>query len=438
MDQLSASPFHNGEGPSAFDAHQDALFSHPDRTGRVDALKDPLREISQKLQAMGDVVIGRGTGDPLGSEIQFGDVVLPNMFVGAKMCQGTVYAAVSFQAARAVYGNARLFSVSGYRDTLAMWGSLINTMDPPEHGKYRRIMQPGFTPVAVAKYERELIRPSIARRFAMVKDKGRADLVRELTPYNAYEITGAIAGFDPEDIAFVAACFGKMNGGNHDPAAMAEGIAAIRAYALELVKKLRKAPRDDVISQMIKSEVDGESLIDDKLVGMCISLLGGGIDTIYKQSGNIICLLLNNPDQFDLIKADRSLIPNFVDESLRYDGVASMMARRASEDTELLGVPIPKGGIVFVPQAVADRDPTRWENPHVLDATREFRTSVQFGGGAHICAGAGIARIALSVLIEHLIDDMPNLRWDPEKEPARITGWHQRTPLSLPVVWDVP
>lgn len=433
-------PFQNESALKApvFEADPEALFSHPDKTAKVDALEDPLKEIAVKLQAMGDVAVGYGVGEPLGSEIRFGDVVLPNMFVAARFCTGKVYAAVSWKAARAVYSNHNLFSVSGYSETIGQWGPLINTMDPPEHTKYRRIMQPGFTPEAVAKYESELVRPVIARRFAALKHKGRADLVRELTPYNAYEITGRIAGFNPEDIAYVASCFAKMNSANINPAALAEGSAALRDYAGKLVARLRAAPGDDVISSMIRAEIDGAPVADDnRLVGMIISLLGGGIDTIYKQSNNIICLLLNNPGQFDLIKADRSLIPNFVEESLRYDGVASMMARQATRETELLGVPMPRGAIVFVPQAVANRDPARWDDPHKLDVTREVKPHVQFAAGVHSCAGAGLARVALGVLIEHLIDDLPNLRWDPDQKPARITGWHQRTPLGLPVLWDI-
>lgn len=434
---MTSCPVSGARSAPAMRLDSEALFHHPDKTDKVDALDDPLREIAEKLHAMGDVAIGCGAGDPLGSEVLFGDVMLPNMFVGTNMCRGTVYAAVSFRAARAVYANARLFSTGAYSDTLRVWGKLINATDPPDHGKYRKIMQVGFTPEAVARYEHEIVRPTIERHFSSVRQAGKADLVRELTPYNAYEITGRIAGFDPSDIALVADCFGRMNGGNHDPQAFLEAVKDLRDYAGSLVTRTRREPNESLISKMIQSEVDGLPPDDDRLIGLVISLLGGGIDTIYKQSGIVICQLLNNPTLFERLRQDRSRIPAFVDESLRYDGVASMMARQATEDTDLYGVAIPKGAIIFTMQAVADRDPTRWEDPHTFNPDRDFQTTVQFGGGPHICAGAAIARITLSVLIEHLIDDMPNLRWDPAHGPSRTTGWHQRATLSLPVLWDV-
>jgi cytochrome P450 len=276
----------------------------------------------------------------------------------------------------------------------------------------------------------------MTRRFSELRPKGRADLVRDLTPYNAYDITGGIIGFDPEDIAYVATCLTDAHAANVDPKRGRAGIDAQRAYAKELIDARRAAPRDDLVSSMINSEVDGHPITDEYLIGLVNMLLGGGIDTIYKQSGNIVALLIDHPDQFDLLRANRELIPRFVDESLRYEGVACMFARQATQESTLLGTLIPKDAIVFGMNGVVNRDPDRWSDPHRLDVMREPKPHMQFSSGAHSCLGALVARRALSVFIEHLIDDLPNLRWDPSKPHPRITGWHFRSPLRLPVLWD--
>jgi cytochrome P450 len=187
---------------------------------------------------------------------------------------------------------------------------------------------------------------------------------------------------------------------------------------------------------MIRQEVDGEPVSQRNLLGLVNVILAGGIDTIYKQSGNIISLRLDNPEQFDRLRANRSLIPNFVDESVRYEGVATNFPRMATEDTILEGVTIPRGSIVFGMIFAADRDASRWTNPRVLDVTRPPQPNLAFSAGAHSCIGAQVARMALACLIEHLIDDLPNLRWDPAKPHPKITGWNQRTVLNLPVIWD--
>lgn len=108
----------------------------------------------------------------------------------------------------------------------------------------------------------------------------------------------------------------------------------------------------------------------------------------------------------------------------------------ATEDTVLEGTAIPKGGILFGMIFAADRDPARWNDPHQLDVTRAPKTNMSFSAGPHACIGAPIARMALCCFVEHLLDDLPGLRWDPAQPAPRITGWTQRTALHLSVLWD--
>jgi len=417
-------------------AANSAIFAHPDKTDTVDCMDDPVTEIATKFHAMGPVIKGHGTGTPRGSQVRFGDIVLPNILLTAQACQGDVYAAITFNAVRTLYTRPKVFSSTCFLDSLGRQGPTLTTMDPPEHSKYRVVAQPGFTPSQIAKYDERLIRPSITRRFAELKatHKGQANLVRHLTPGITFEINGTIIGFTPEDVAFFTEC--KKMAFSHDPEAVAAGTKAMSAFSAALIEDRRANPKDDLISFIVQQQVDGEPVSHRNLLGLVNVIMSGGVDTIYKQSGNIVTLLLDNPDQFDLLRADRSLIPGFIEETIRYEAVPTHFPRMALEDTELEGVAVPAGAIVFGMIFSANRDPARWPNPHVLDAARPVKPNVAFSAGPHACIGAGVARLALACFVEHLIDDLPRLRWDPDQPRPKITGWTQRMPLDLPVVWD--
>lgn len=436
MEKLQC-PFHAEDNGEQQSFGLEALITHPDDTKDIDALEDPVQEIAAKLHAMGPVVKGRGVGDPPGSKMQFGDVVLPNIFIAAHLIEKECFAAVSWEASLKVYAKPKIFASKVYKPTFGHWGPILTTMDRPEHPKYRAVVQQGFSPQALEKYKKEIISPVLERRFKDLRSKGRADLIRDLTAHYAYDITSTITGFPEEDKLYIAHLFEHAHQVNTNPEGAARANAEIKAYAQNKIDERRIEPRDDVITMMINSKVDGEPLNDEHLVGLTTNLMIAGIDTVFKQSSSIIYLLLAHPDQFDLLKSDRELIPQFVEEAMRYQGLGNVQARQATQDTELLGVHIPKDGVIFTMHGIAHRDPCRWADPDKLDVMREQKPHMLFSSGAHTCLGKDVARAALAGLIEHLIDDFPNLRFDPDYPTPRITGWTLRAPLSVPVVWDV-
>ncbi|MEZ5656632.1 MAG: cytochrome P450 [Sphingobium sp.] len=429
-------PFHGEDAGDQQALSLDSLITHPDDTRDIDAMEDPVREIAAKLHAMGPVVKGRGVGDPPGSKMQFGDVILPNIFIAAHMIEKECYAAVSWEAALKVYAKSKIFSSKVYRPTFGHWGPILTTMDRPEHPKYRAVVQQGFSPQALEKYKKKVISPVLERRFKDLKPLGRADLIRDLTAHYAYDITSTITGFPVEDKLYIAYLFEHAHQVNTDPEGAAKANAEIKAYAQKKINERRVEPRDDVITMMINSTIDGKPLDDEHLVGLTTNLMIAGIDTVFKQSSSIIYLLLAHPDQFDLLKSDRALIPQFVEEAMRFQGLGNVQARQATEDTELLGVHIPKDAVIFTMHGIAHRDPCRWADPDKFDVLREQKQHMLFSSGAHTCLGKDVARAALAGLIEHLIDDFPNLRFDPDYPRPRITGWTLRAPLTVPVIWD--
>jgi cytochrome P450 len=422
-----------------FQYDPDVMFGHPDDTTEIDAYDDPVREIATRLHAAGPVVRGNGLlTDNGGAAVRFAGITFPNILTPPSYCEEDCFCAVSWDAVRAVYMNPKVFSSTVFEESVgAFWGPALSPMDPPEHTKYRSIMQLGFTPKRIASYEEKIINPIIAKRFDAIKHKGKADLVRELNAFYPFEIVGTIVGFDPSKVGFVGACFNRIWHANVDPAGAYAAATALKSYSKNLIDSRRGLPaQDDLVSAMMEAEVDGAPLAEERFVAMINHFMAGGIDTTYGQSGNLVHTLLSHPEQFEALKRERTLIPAAVEESLRYEGIGGIVCRRAIEDADLCGTFIPKGSVVFIMHGVADRDGSRWENPDVFNIHRARQPHIQFGSGPHSCIGQYLARFMLARYVEHLIDDLPNLRWDPAHSPPRITGWTQRHPVTLPVVWD--
>jgi cytochrome P450 len=437
----SSDPTANIISPAGdFQYDPDVMFGHPDDTTEIDAYDDPVREIAVRLHAAGPVIRGEGLlTSKGGAAVRFAGVTFPNILTPPSYCEQGCFCAVGWDAVRAVYMNPKVFSSTVFEESLgAFWGPALSPMDPPEHTKYRSIMQLGFTPKRIAAYEETIINPIITRRFDAIKHLGKADLVRELNAFYPFEIVGAIVGFDSSKVAFVGACFNRIWHANVDPQGAYAAALALKTYSKNLIESRRgQPPKDDLVSAMMEAEVDGAPLSEERFVAMINHFMAGGIDTTYGQSGNLVHTLLSHSEQFEALKQDRGLIPGAIEESLRYEGIGGIVCRRAIADTDLCGTFIPKGSVVFIMHGVADRDRSRWENPDVFDVRRTRQPHIQFGSGPHSCIGQHLARFMLARYVEHLIDDLPNLRWDPTSTaPPKITGWTQRHPVTLPVVWD--
>jgi cytochrome P450 len=412
----------------------DSLFRHADNTAFVDKLDDPIQTVAN-LSRDGAVIEGKSVED--GQFIEFDGIRLANILVAPSHLEKGVFAALTWDAGRRVFTDPATFSSKCFAEgSGTLWGPNIAGMDPPEHTKFRMIVQLGFVPKFVASWEPTIITPALDRRFASIRSNGRADLVRELTVFFPYEIAGAVVGFDPGDIGFVAQSFLKTYKLLSEPEVAAQASEDLKSYARKLIEARRREPQNDMVSAMAQAEVAGEPIPDDTFVGMVIHLLQGAIDTVFRMSSTIVHLLLSNPDQFDSVKADRALIPNVVEEALRHQGVACMIPRLVMKDVELEGTHMPAGSVVWVMISPINRDASRWNDADRFDISRPAMPHFTFGNGPHSCIGMHLARKELSLFVERLIDELPNLRWDPAVPTPKITGWMFRGPTTLPVVWD--
>jgi cytochrome P450 len=313
-------------------------------------------------------------------------------------------------------------------------------MDDPEHKRLRSLVAQAFRQKSLAHWDADLVLPVVDEMIDGFVDRGSAELVREFTYQYPAQVIAEILGLPREDHPFF------------HPRALAvinvavrpdEGIAAsaeLRDYFEGIVEERRKHPGTDLISELVQAELDGERLGDEEIYSFLRLLLPAGAETTYRATGSFLYALLTHPDQFDALRADRSLMPQAIEESIRWEGPLLITSRECATDVELGGVSIPKGAFVVTNVGSANHDPTRWDRADEFDIFRESQPHIAFGVGIHMCLGMHLARMEMATAVNRLIDRCPNLRPDPERwdaDDVHIHGEKFRSPTSLPVVFDV-
>lgn len=287
--------------------------------------------------------------------------------------------------------------------------------DDPDHKRLRGLVNKAFTPRAV-----EAMRPR-AREIAeeLIDDihEDEFDFMEKIAgPYPTIVIAEML-GVDTDRRHDFKAWSDASNDAFFDVMRSAETLAAganaeaelDRLFRAEIAKR-RALPTDDLIGAMVAAEEAGDMLTEDEIVQQCNLLLIAGNITTTDLIGNGMKALLDNPEQFDLLKADPSLVPQAVEEMLRYDSPVTYSARIAERDRTEDGCPIHKGESIYTALAAANHDPDQFENPERFDIMREDKRHQSFGGGRHFCLGAPLARLEAQELFAVLIEQMPNIR----------------------------
>jgi len=212
------------------------------------------------------------------------------------------------------------------------------------------------------------------------------------------------------------------------------GAVAMGTLFQEKIQQRRKEPTGDVLSQLIHSEINGQSMTDDELVGSMMMVLNGGHETTANLLDNSLMALANHPYQFALLKNDRSHMDTAVEECLRYDSPVLSLGRVVKEDTRLGDKELTAGERVFAMLVSANRDEEVFENPDTFDVTRNPNPHMAFGKGPHFCMGTPLARIEGRIALEAIIDryDSITLDEDMSKVPW-INSMVTRGPVRLPV-----
>jgi cytochrome P450 len=347
------------------------------------------------------------------------------------------YRALRHRDVEAVLRDPDTFSSRINQDTMGPYmGTLLLAKDGPEHTRYRALVSHAFRTRALERWERELIRPTIERLLDAIAPRGRADLVRDVTRQYPVQVIAGIVGVPLEDHPRFQSWADAIAAG---PLAPEPGLAASRAmreYLTPIVEARRASPRDDLISDIVTAEIDGQRLDDEHVYGFLRLLMPAGAETTFRALGNLLLALLTRPDQLERVRRDRKLVPKAVEETLRWESSITMVNRVATRDTQIAGCPVGAGDSLLIATGAGNRDPDVYERPDAFDLDRPEQPHLAFGWGRHLCLGMHLARLEMAVGLEAILDRLPGLRLDPAEPAPEIVGVAFRGPERLPVLFD--
>ena len=315
-------------------------------------------------------------------------------------------------------------------------GELILAMDGQQHRSYRNLVAHAFRASALERWDDSLIRPTIIRLLDEIAPQGRADLVRDITSKYPVQVICGLVGVPLADSAQFHHWAEQINTGPLHPE---EGMAASRAmrdYLAPIVEDRRVHPRHDLISDLVHAEIDGERLTDEKIYGFLRLLLPAGAETTFRVMGNALTALLTHPDVLERVRADRTLLPAVIEETLRWETSVTQVSRVAAVDAEAGGCPIPKGAAISVITASANHDEARYDDADEFDIDRPVQNHLAFGTGQHQCLGMHLARLELRVGLDLILTRLRNLRLDTDAAPPVVAGLAFRGPQQLAVLFD--
>lgn len=319
----------------------------------------------------------------------------------------------------------------------------ILEMDPPMHRAYRRTIQPKFLmPEAMGWWRSRTIDGIVDRLIDRLAASDRAELNLDFCArIPVYTITTAIGLDGDEALRFRHAYLNSTSASRK--VTMEDRIRngrIVEETVLGLIAARRAEPRDDLISFLLKMKLvmPGEEprpLTDREIMAHAKLVMVAGGGTSWRQMGITLFALLTHRDQFEAVKADRSLLPDAIEEGLRWNPTAPYFYRMVMNDTEFLGHAIPAGSVLELGLGPANRDPSRWDNPDAFDIHRPKLTNMAFGLGTHRCLGMNVARVEIETGVNALLDTFPNLRLDPDAEAPFMTGGLEQQGVSgLPVL----
>src|SRR5580698_23334 len=307
----------------------------------------------------------------------------------------SLFTVTSYELAQRVLTDNVRFSSAGYATTIGqVMGRTILQMDPPEHLRHRPLVARAFRARVLDQWSDTIIGATVSELIDAFAGDGHADLIPQLTFPFPVRIMARILGLPESDwprfLRLSTELIAVMRNWDRAVAASRE----LRGYFGEIIADRRRNTRDDLVSQLVRAEVDGHRLKDEEIYPFLLLLLPAGAETTYRSSGNLLFGLLGDPAQLDAVRADRGLVPAAIEEALRWETPALTVARTATADLELGGVRIPAGALVAVSLGAANRDPAVYPDPDAFDIFRENKQHMSFGDGPHTCIGMHLARLA--------------------------------------------
>ncbi|MGH7286720.1 MAG: cytochrome P450 [Myxococcota bacterium] len=300
----------------------------------------------------------------------------------------------------------------------------IQSLDPPRHDRLRALVSLAFTPSRVRAMEPRV--RAIARELldGFAAD-GRADLVAQYARHIPSRVIGEMIGIPAEripDFLHWTEAMVELPQGKTQAEAIRDPAASIYAEFAALLEERRRTRCDDLMSALIDAKLDGAELTQEELLGFCFVLVVAGNDTTTNLIANGAVLLAEHPDQRRLLAHDPSLLPDAIEEMLRYEAPAQALPRRLTRDATLHGQTLREGEQLFLLWGSANRDEREFEDADRFDVRRRIKRHLGFGQGVHFCLGKSLARLEARVAFEELL--------------ARAPGYELAGPAPwLPSMW---
>ena len=286
---------------------------------------------------------------------------------------------------------------------------------PEQHMRMRRLVSGALTPRAVKRMEQQ-VRDVVEEFAAPLRGRrGVVDMVGEFTGVVPSTVICRVTGVPPkgdDEQRFNQLARDVISGinpliGEEGQKRAENGIIEMCAYIRSLTVERRKQPRDDLISDLVLAHEEGDTMSNEEIVLMIAGMVSAGVETTAIGATMGLRSLFRNPDQLDLLRSDRSLLPGAISEMLRYDFGPGGPPRYALEDFELRGRQIKKGQLIMLSFMGAHRDPQVFPDPDRFDIRRDTKDLIIFGHGSHYCLGANLARTELRCMFDSMLDFMP-------------------------------
>ena len=298
-------------------------------------------------------------------------------------------------------------------ESLGFIRMIMLNMDPPQHVKFRRIVQRGFTPHRIEEME-----PHVRRRTRAIVDavaeRGECEFVNDVAAELPLQVIADLMGV-PQEERHVLFDLSNRLIGFEDPEFQTSPDDATRAsaemwaYANRLAERRKEKPEDDLTTRLLRGEVDGEKLSEMEFDSFFLLLAVAGNETTRNLIAHGMLALIQHPDARRLLVEDPSLIESGVEEMLRFTPPVMYFRRTATRDTEIRGVPIRAGDKVAMYYPSVNRDEAVFENPDVFDVRRSPNDHLAFGIGEHFCLGANLARLEIRIMFEELLRRVPDM-----------------------------
>ncbi len=413
------------------------------------AIIEPIEDLNDKSfnPYLGDDIIFGSNADPYSDVIEDirkkGPVVEGSYRVAAGIPPSPgdenhrQFMVLSYAATEQILNDPITFSNKAFLPTLGRgFGNTVTVMDPPEHTGARKILQKAFRPTVVTAWGEDIVGPVIDELMAKFRHEGKAELVEQFARPYPFNVIYRMLGLPQEDIeVFYKLAIAQIFFYPDDTNAL-DASGKLGRYFTNMIARRRENPGSDVVSVVASAEVDGETLPDDVVISFLRQLINAGGDTTFRTTTSLLTGLLTNPDQLAAVREDRSLIPQAVEEALRWDGPVLISSRLTTKDCEIQGVKVPANALLQMMYGAANHDPEVFENPNKFDIFRPRHRHFGFSFGAHNCLGQQLARLEMSRALNAVLDELPNVRLDPAYPVPHMVGAMMRTPRQLHVLFD--